>query len=48
MLRAYQTELSYNITSANYQSTWQALEIRYYNPRAIIAKLFREFYSTSS
>jgi hypothetical protein len=33
------------VTSANYQSTWQALEIRYYNPRAIIAKLFREFYS---
>jgi hypothetical protein len=33
------------VTSTNYQCTWQALEIRYYNPRAIIAKLFREFYS---
>jgi hypothetical protein len=32
------------ITSANYRSTWQALETLYYNPRAIIAKLFKEFY----
>jgi hypothetical protein len=31
-------------TSANYNSTWQALEMRYYNPRAIIAKLSNEFY----
>jgi hypothetical protein len=29
----------------HYQSTWQALEIRYYNPCTIIAKLFKEFYS---